>query len=250
MNDATMRNDNTTMLKPYIDAATSITVFTGAGISAESGVPTYRGDDGLWKTYDPAKFASIDHFFKEPTYYWNFFKDIRYPIISAARPNPAHERLAELEEKGLLSCLITQNIDGLHQLAGSRNVLELHGNTRRIKCLTCRLDYSMDEVFGMLADQCPPLCPACRGTLKPDVVFFGESLPRDVLDRAVTASRSCDLFLVVGSSLVVQPAASLPTLAKQNGATLIIINKDRTPLDGIADMVLHTAASAALAGIL
>ena len=250
MNDATMRNDHATMLKPYIDAATSITVFTGAGISAESGVPTYRGDDGLWNTYDPAKFASIDHFFKEPTYYWNFFKDIRYPIISAARPNPAHKTLAELEEKGLLRCLITQNIDGLHQLAGSRNVLELHGNTRRIKCLTCRLDYSMDEIFGMLADQLPPLCPACRGTLKPDVVFFGESLSRYVLDRAVAASRSCDLFLVVGSSLVVQPAASLPTLAKQNGATLIIINKDRTPLDGIADMVLHTGASAALTGIL
>ena len=244
-----VRHDRSTELKSYIDAATHVTVFTGAGISAESGIPTYRGDDGLWNTYDPAKFANVDYFFKDPSYYWNFFKDVRYPIISAARPNPAHETLAGLEEKGLLSCLITQNIDGLHQMAGSRHVLELHGNTRRINCLTCRRDYSMDAVFGMLADRLPPLCPACRGMLKPDVVFFGESLRRDVLDRAVAASRNCDLFLVVGSSLVVQPAASLPTLAKQNGARLIIINKDRTPLDGMADMVLHTGASAALAGI-
>lgn len=107
----------------------------------------------------------------------------------------------------------------------------------------------MDEVFGILAEQLPPVCPACRGPLKPDVVFFGESLSRDVLDRAVKASRDCDLFLVIGSSLVVQPAASLPTIAKQNGAVVIIINKDPTPLDGMADMVLHTGASTALAGI-
>jgi NAD-dependent deacetylase len=169
--------------------------------------------------------------------------------MSSAKPNTAHETLADLEAQGLLKCLITQNIDGLHQLGGSRNVLELHGNTRRIKCLTCGLEYSMDEVFAILAEQLPPVCPACRGPLKPDVVFFGESLPRDVLDKAVTASRNCDLFLVIGSSLVVQPAASLPTIAKQNGAVVIIINKDPTPLDGMADMVLHTGASAALAGI-
>ena len=245
-----MLNENTKKLKHYIDAAKHLTVFTGAGISAESGIPTYRGDDGLWNKYDPAKFANIDYFFKDPTYYWNFFKDIRYPVISAAKPNAAHETLAELEEKGLLNCLITQNIDGLHQLAGSRKVVELHGNIRRIKCLTCQHDYSMDEVFGMLPDQLPPLCPACRGTLKPDVVFFGESLSPDVLDQAVVASRDCDLFLVVGSSLIVQPAASLPTIAKQNGAIVVIINKDHTPLDGMADIVLHTRASTALAGII
>lgn len=249
MKDARMRNEQTDTLKRYIDAAGSITVFTGAGISAESGIPTYRGDDGLWNTYDPAKFADIDYFLKEPAYYWNFFKDIRYPLIASAEPNTAHATLADLEKQGLLKCLITQNIDGLHQLGGSQNVLELHGNTRRIKCLTCRLEYSMDEVFGILAEQLPPVCPACRGPLKPDVVFFGESLSRDVLDRAVKASRDCDLFLVIGSSLVVQPAASLPTIAKQNGAVVIIINKDPTPLDGMADMVLHTGASTALAGI-
>jgi NAD-dependent deacetylase len=203
----------------------------------------------LWNRYDPAKFAHIDYFLKDPAYYWHFFKDVRYPVMSSAKPNTAHETLADLEAQGLLKCLITQNIDGLHQLGGSRNVLELHGNTRRIRCLTCQREYSMDEVYGMLAEQLPPVCPACRGTLKPDVVFFGESLPRDVLDKAVTASRNCDLFLVIGSSLVVQPAASLPTIAKQNGAIVIIINKDSTPLDGLADVVLHTAASMALAGL-
>lgn len=244
-----MRNEQIHTLKQYIDAAKTMTVFSGAGISAESGIPTYRGDDGLWNTYDPAKFADIDYFFKNPTYYWNFFKDIRYPVISSAKPNAAHERLADLEEQGLLKCVITQNIDGLHQLGGSRNVVELHGNTRRIRCLKCKLEYSMDQVFGMLAEQLPPVCPACRGTLKPDVVFFGESLSRDVLDQAVKASRDCDLFLVIGSSLVVQPAASLPAIAKQNRAIVIIINKDPTPLDGMADMVLHTSASTALAGI-
>lgn len=244
-----MLNEDRKKLKRYIEAATTTTVFTGAGISAESGIPTYRGADGLWNRYDPAKFANIDYFFKNPTYYWNFFKDIRYPLISAAKPNTAHETLAELEEKGLLNCLITQNIDGLHQLGGSKNVVELHGNTRRINCLKCKLGYSMDEVFGMLADQLPPLCPACRGTLKPDVVFFGESLPQLAIEQALIASRDCDLFLVIGSSLVVQPAASLPTIAKQNGAIVVIVNQDRTPLDGMADMVLHTSSSTALAGI-
>ncbi|MGA6927277.1 MAG: Sir2 family NAD-dependent protein deacetylase [Desulfosarcina sp.] len=244
-----MLNQNTKKLKQYIEAATTTTVFTGAGISAESGIPTYRGEDGLWNRYDPAKFADIGYFFKDPAYYWNFFKDIRYPVISAATPNAAHTTLAALEKNGLVNCLITQNIDGLHQLSGSRKVVELHGNTRRVKCLKCRSDYSMDEVFGMLELQLPPLCPDCRGTLKPDVVFFGEPMPTDALEQALTASRECDLFLVIGSSLVVQPAASLPAIAKQNGARLIIINKDPTPLDGVADMVVHTLASTALAGM-
>jgi NAD-dependent deacetylase len=236
-------------LHELISSAQRLVAFTGAGISAESGIPTYRGDDGVWHKYDPGKYANIDYFLDDPSYYWNFFKEVRYPVLRKARPNPAHRALAALEERGTLRTLITQNIDGLHQAAGSQRVLELHGNTRRIICLDCATGYGMDEVHSRLATHLPPTCPTCEGRLKPDVVFFGESLPGDVLNEAVKESRSCDLFLVVGSSLVVQPAASLPVLAKQQGAQLAILNKDPTPLDELADLVLHRGASELLGGL-
>ena len=129
-----------------IAAARKITAFTGAGISAESGIPTYRGEGGLWKDYDPAKFASIDTFFRDPTYYWRFFRDVRYRIIATAQPNPGHLALAELERRGKLDCVITQNIDGLHQQAGNTRVLELHGNTRVIGCLACGAEFDFEMV--------------------------------------------------------------------------------------------------------
>jgi NAD-dependent deacetylase len=229
--------------KKLIGNAAHMAAFTGAGISAESGIPTYRGDDGLWNKYDPDKFANINHFHADPAYYWNFFREIRYPVISKASPNPVHYTLAQLEEEGVLKAVITQNIDGLHQAAGSRNVLELHGNTRRIVCLACGDALGMDDVFDMLGDQLPPLCPACGGTLKPDVVFFGEALPVDVLDAAVRQINTCDLLVVIGSSLVVQPAAALPVIAKGKGAKVVIINRDPTPLDDMADLVFHDSAS-------
>jgi NAD-dependent deacetylase len=234
------------LLQRMIEESTSMVAFTGAGISAESGIPTYRGDDGLWNKYDPAKFANINHFFKQPDYYWNFFKEVRYPVIHRARPNKAHAALAQLEQKGKLKTLITQNIDGLQQAAGSQHVLELHGNTRRIVCLNCGQCHSMEDVYEQLDTRLPPLCPDCDGTLKPDVVFFGESLSTDVLEDAISASQSCDLFLVVGSSLVVQPAATLPVTARQHGARVVIINRDPTPLDGIAELVFHSSASEVL----
>jgi NAD-dependent deacetylase len=237
-------------LKRAVTAARHLVVFTGAGISAESGIPTYRGDDGIWNKYDPDKFANVNYFFKDPAYYWNFFKEVRYPVISKAKPNPAHRVLAHLEEKGILKAVITQNIDGLHQLGGSRKVLELHGNTRRITCLNCGSQYTMEAVFGQLETRLPPLCTQCGGTLKPEVVFFGESLPSEVLDEAVRQSRACDLFLVIGSSLVVQPAAALPALAKEDGADLIIINKDPTPLDRIAEMVFREPAAMVMQNLL
>lgn len=197
-------------LERAIAAARHLVVFTGAGISAESGIPTYRGDDGIWNRYDPNKFANVDYFFKEPAYYWNFFKDVRFPVISKARPNPAHLALARLEEQGVLKTVITQNIDGLHQLGGCRKVLELHGNTRRITCLDCQQTHTMEAVFDQLATRLPPVCTRCGGIIKPEVVFFGEALPAKVLEEAVQHAKNCDLFLVVGSSLVVQPAATLP----------------------------------------
>jgi NAD-dependent deacetylase len=236
-------------LSDLLAGARRLVAFTGAGISAESGIPTYRGEGGVWNKYDPGKYANIDYFLEDPSYYWSFFRDVRYPVLKQARPNRAHDALVTLERRGLLAALITQNIDGLHQEAGSQRVLELHGNTRRILCLDCAAGYGIDEVYRLLQTRLPPACPDCEGRLKPDVVFFGESLPGDVLEEAVAESGGCDLFLVVGSSLVVQPAASLPVIAKNQGAKLAIINKDPTPLDGVADVVLRRAASEVLGGL-
>jgi NAD-dependent deacetylase len=235
-------------LKKMIADARHFVVFTGAGISAESGIPTYRGENGLWHKYDPSKYADISHFHQDPSYYWHFFQDVRYPVLEKARPSRAHEVLARFQEKGVLSAIITQNIGGLHQQAGDgkRKILELHGNTRRILCLDCGIHYEMTAVFNMLSTRLPPKCAACGGALKPDVVFFGESLPTAVLDEAVKETKACDFFLVVGSSLVVQPAAELPAMAKRNGAKLVIVNKDPTPLDALADLTIHSGASEVL----
>ncbi len=242
-------NDEREWLATAVEKARHLVVFTGAGISAESGISTYRGDDGIWDRYDPKKFADIDQFLADSTYYWNFFREVRYPMIAKARPNAAHFALADLERKGALRAVITQNIDGLHQMAGSDRVLELHGNTRRIDCLKCGHRHTMDAIFELLDQQLPPRCVRCAGAVKPDVVFFGEALPADVLQAAVDQSRTCDLFVVVGSSLVVHPAAALPAMARQNGARLVIINKDPTPLDSLAVKVFRHPAAALLGGL-
>jgi len=230
-------------LQQLVSEANRIVAFTGAGISAESGIPTYRGDGGVWNTYDPARYAEISNFLADPGYYWSFFREVRYPALRDAEPNPAHHALARLEEQGRLSAVITQNIDGLHQEAGSKRVLELHGNTRRIACMTCNEVYTLDEVHDRLDEVFPPDCPKCNGVLKPQVVFFGESLPMQVLEDAVRETRNCDLFIVVGSSLVVQPAAALPPMAVQEGAKLVIINRDPTPQDQLAHLAFHENAS-------
>jgi NAD-dependent deacetylase len=236
-------------LGEMIRRSSYIVAFTGAGISADSGIPTYRGSGGVWNQYDPDKYANVNYFFRDPAYYWNFFKDVRYPSLKAASPNAAHEALAGLERRGRLKAVITQNIDGLHQEAGSSRVLELHGNTRSISCLHCGHSYGIDEVRTMLDEQLPPPCRECGGMLKPDVVLFGESLPMDALNEAGEEARTCDLFLSVGSSLVVQPAASMPAIAKRAGASLVIVNKDETPLDSLADLIIRDSASSALAGL-
>jgi NAD-dependent deacetylase len=234
--------------KDIITKSNQIVAFTGAGLSSESGIPTYRGVGGLWTKYDPSKCANIDYFNHNPSLYWNFFKDVRYPTISKARPNPAHYYLVELERKGILKCVITQNIDGLHQMAGQSNVIELHGNNRRIICINCRQVYSMDEIYRRLDKVLPPKCN-CGGKLKPDVVFFGESLPTRAIIDAEKAAKNCDTFLVLGSSLVVYPAAQIPIIAKENGAILVIVNMDTTPLDRVADLVIHKPASHVLSAI-
>jgi NAD-dependent deacetylase len=219
-----------------------IVAFTGAGISAESGISTYRGENGLWKKYDPSLYASIDNFNKNPSYYWNFFKDVRYPTVKKAIPNPGHLALVELEKSGRSITVITQNIDGLHQEAGSSSVIELHGTTRIIFCMSCSTEYSMDDVFSRLKNEIPPLCSECGGHLRPDVVFFGESLNPQTLGRAYREADNCDFLLAVGSSLVVYPAADIPLRVKQRGGVLAIINKDPTPMDHFADHLIHDEA--------
>lgn len=238
-------SEKTKQMTDLIRNSHNLVVFSGAGLSAESGIPTYRGAGGLWSKYDPSKYADIQYFNQDPSYYWRFFKEERYPVIKAARPNRAHEALVKLEQQGTLFQVITQNIDGLHQEAGQIKVCELHGNTRRIICLECNRSYHMDEVYRGLEKTLPPLC-SCGGLLKPDVVLFGEPLPQDAMNTAWQAARECDTFLVVGSSLVVNPAAQIPLLAKQNGSLLLIINIDPTPLDEMADLVIHLPASEVL----
>jgi NAD-dependent deacetylase len=236
-------------LKKLIATSDQIVAFTGAGFSAESGISTFRGAGGLWSKYDPSIYADINYFMQDPSYYWNFFKDERYPVIKKAKPNDGHYALVELEKSGKLYRVITQNIDGLHQIAGSSDVIELHGNTRKIFCMTCNKNYSMDEVYNLLKKEIPPRC-SCGGLLKPGTVLFGEPLPQVALEMASLAANNCDMFLVLGSSLVVYPAASLPEIAKRGGAILVIINIDPTPLDDRADIVINEKASKILSKLL
>ncbi len=229
-------------LQKMIKEAKELVAFTGAGISAESGIPTYRGSDGVWHRFDPDKFANINQFHKDPAYYWQFFQEVRYPALAEAQPGQTHSILAQLEQKGHLTAVITQNIDGLHQAAGSSNVLELHGTSRSFHCMHCRQQYSMQETWHLVQENLPAKCPQCGALIRPDTVMFGEALPADVLQQASRKAENCDLFLALGSSLLVQPAASLPLIAKKNKAGLVIINMDETPLDSEADLVFHSSA--------
>ena len=206
--------------------ATHITVLTGAGTSAESGVPTFRdAQTGLWAQYDPQELATVAAFQRQPRLVWEWY-EWRRGLVAQARPNPGHLALVELEHLVPHFTLITQNVDGLHQQAGSHHVIELHGNIRRSKCFA---EDTVVESWPETAD-IPPHCPRCGSLLRPDVVWFGESLPQMALYTAVQAARQCQVFLTIGTSGLVQPAASLPLTAKQAGATVIEINPHPTPL--------------------
>ncbi len=208
---------------------------TGAGISAESGIPTFRGAQGLWSKYDPDEYAHISSFRRNPEKIWHMLRELIL-VLKDAEPNPAHICLAELEKRGILKCVITQNVDGLHQKAGSKNVIEFHGTNSRLICLNCPdvvVDaYSLDyKEF--------PRCPNCGSLLKPDVVFFGEPIPPDALARSFEEARKCDLCLVIGTSAVVYPAADIPFVAKRNGAKIVEINPETTGLTrSITDYII------------
>lgn len=218
----------------------STVAFTGAGISAESGIPVYRGEGGLWTQFDPYKVAHIDTFLRDPSQYWTYSLNHRR---TNAAPNPAHQALVDLERHGHLEAVITQNTDGLHQQAGSSRVVELHGSSHTVVCLDCERRFPRSEIDQMNREHCPPSCPSCCGAyLKPTVVMFGEALPEAALDAAQVLARAADLLLIVGSSLQVYPAAGIPRLAREHGAELCIINAEPTPFDHMAPVVIHGKA--------
>lgn len=222
-----------------IAAARRGLVLTGAGVSAESGIPTFRGEGGLWTKYDPVKVASIAYFMADPSAYWKVSKD-RGRVALAARPNPGHHALAALEEAGHLVAVATQNTDGLHQESGSRHVIELHGSGRTVQCLDCGNREPRSEVQARLEVEMPPRCRLCGGTfLKPTVVLFGEPMPQQAVHEAFALARQADVMLVVGSSLVVYPAAEIPLIAARSGAKMIVVNAEPTPLDELADVVIR-----------
>jgi NAD-dependent deacetylase len=212
---------------------------TGAGVSAESGIPTFRGEGGLWKQYDPIKVASIEYFMADPSAYWKLSKD-RGRVALAARPNPGHRALAVLEAAGYLAAVVTQNTDGLHQDAGGRRVIEVHGSSRTVQCLDCGNREARSEVQSRLDVEMPPRCKVCGGSfLKPTVVLFGEAMPAAAVQEAFALAREADVMLVVGSSLVVYPAADIPLVAVRSGAPMIVVNAEPTPFDEMAEVVIH-----------
>lgn len=200
----------------------STIALTGAGISVASGIPAFRGMGGLWEKYDPEEYATIEAFRQNPAKVWQMLKEFK-DVIQQARPNPAHLALARLEQLGYLRAVITQNVDGLHQEAGNTNVIEFHGNNRQVVCLKCGNKYPNEEV---ILDSLPPHC-RCGGVLKPDAVFFGEPIPWAALSRSHEEAHNCRVALVIGTSAVVEPAASIPYLARRAGARIIEVNPER-----------------------
>lgn len=226
--------------------ARKVVVLTGAGVSAESGVPTFRdAQTGLWARYDPTELATPQAFQHNPQLVWDWYA-YRRQMTAAAQPNPAHFALAALEQRYPAFTLITQNVDGLHRRAGSRAVIELHGNIARVRCFDCAAYAENWDEAGEL----PPRCTRCGGMLRPDVVWFGEMLPQQELGRAYAAARQAEVFLAVGTSAVVQPAASLPLLAQNADAYLIEVNPAATDLTPLVDCWLNAPAGVALPALL
>lgn len=210
---------------------------TGAGISVESGIPDFRGAGGLWAKYDPSEYATINAFMNNPEKVWNMLRDMD-KLVAKAKPNRAHKGMGELEKMNLLHSIITQNVDNLHQAGGARNVIEYHGNSSTLLCMTCRESYSAEEKRGEHVPRCE-----CGEILKPDVVFFGEAIPEEALYQSFKLADSAEALMVVGTSAVVSPANSIPGIARRNGAKIIEINKERTHLTGsLTDIFLQGEA--------
>lgn len=230
-----------------IEAANRVVALTGAGISVESGIPDFRSPGGLWTRYDPAVYATFESFVNDPSKFWVMAAELN-PLLENAEPNPGHVALAELESFGKCEAVITQNIDHLHQRAGSSDVLELHGTYRTGTCLDCGRRHSFEEVKEAALGTVPA-CLDCEGVVKPDVVLFGEPLNAPVLHRAIELSTSSDLVLVIGCGLEVFPAASLPTYAHRNGGQLVFVNVACTAFDDIADVIMLGKAGEIMPGV-
>lgn len=236
----------------WLRAARSTVAFTGAGISTESGLPDFRSPTGIWSRYDPNEF-SFQRFLSNPESrraYWRWGAEF-YPLLRAAEPNPGHYALAELERRGRLRGLVTQNIDGLHQRAGSRAVVELHGNALTVACLGCGKEWPRAEVHRWIVELGvdDPACDDCHGILKPTTISFGQAMPEVETKYAFLLASECDLLLAIGTSLAVFPAAALVPAAKEAGARVVIVNRGPTELDALADLKLEGAAGDILPAI-
>ncbi|MGD9646868.1 MAG: NAD-dependent deacetylase [Pirellulales bacterium] len=249
-NDETAVDQSTAaQIAQWLMTARRAVVFTGAGMSTESGIPDFRSPGGVWARYQPVYFQDFVASDTARREYWRQ-KCEAHEQFGSALPNAGHKVLAEWEAAGRLQAVITQNIDGLHQAAGSRRVLELHGSALRVVCLSCAQQFAPEPLMAAFRETAQaPVCTACGGLLKSATVSFGQALPEDVLTEAWELAQQSDLFLVLGSSLVVEPAASLPRLARQNGARLVIVNRDPTEQDRTADAVLRAPLGVALATI-
>jgi len=232
-------------LASLIVEAQPCVILTGAGVSTESGIPDFRSRTGLWSTYDPMEYATIDAFRRDPAKVWDFYSK-RLGVLEEAEPNAAHLALAELERLGLVEAVVTQNVDRLHHAAGSRHVIEVHGSIRSASCLACGHREEFDRVVELLP---VPTCADCGAVLKPDVVMFGELLPAGAIEDALRLVRRAGLLLVVGSSLEVYPVAGLVEDARTAGARIAIVNRGSTPFDGVADLKVDASAAETLATV-
>jgi len=225
-----------------------IVVLTGAGISTESGIPDFRSPTGIWAEYDQQEYATIDAFRADPDKVWRFYA-LRFRALTEAEPNAGHLAVAELERAGLVGAVVTQNIDLLHDRAGSRDVVEVHGSIRTSSCLRCGMRYPLDEMIVLIADSGVPRCAECGEVLKPDVVFFGELLPKPAIDRAHELARSARLLLVVGSGLEVWPVSMLPDETVAAGGEVAIVNRGPTTFDDRAVLKIDGSAGETLAAL-
>lgn len=223
-----------------ISNAGRVSAFCGAGISVESGIPPFRGENGLWNKYDP-KFLEIGYFSENPEDSWKVIKEIFYDFFGKAKPNLAHKALAIMEEKGLIQAVITQNIDNLHQEAGSKNIYEFHGNSKQLICLDCKKVYHVSKVD---LNTLPPLCLSCGGILKPDFIFFGEPIPEAARTNSFLETKRSGVFILVGTTGEVMPASLIPMEAKRNGAFIIEVNIEKSNYtDSISDIFLQGKAT-------
>jgi NAD-dependent deacetylase len=226
-------------LAALLREAGSAVVLTGAGVSVPSGIPDFRSPGtGLWENVDPMEVAHIDVFERDPARFWTYYRP-RFQVLGDKEPNGAHEALAELERRGLIEGVITQNIDRLHRAAGSRNVVEVHGSIETSSCRRCLASFELEEVEDLFDEAGVAICSSCGGAVKPDVVLFGELLPESAMVRAQDMAERADLMLCVGTSLAVYPVAGLPRVTLEAGGKLAIVTKGETPYDGEAEVRLE-----------